>query len=66
MSTTVTTIAGTTVLTDERVTPLVLDISDAGQIADAAEQAAELDILINNAGVSDPAPRPVPGGRARR
>jgi NAD(P)-dependent dehydrogenase (short-subunit alcohol dehydrogenase family) len=39
---------------DERVTPLVLDVCDAGQIADAAEQAGELDILINNAGVSVP------------
>ena len=38
----------------ERVTPLVLDITDAGQIADAAEQVGALDILINNAGVSVP------------
>ena len=39
---------------DERVTPLVLDVTDAGQIAGAAEQVGGLDILINNAGVSVP------------
>ncbi len=38
----------------ERVTPLVLDVTDAGQIADAASQIGGLDILINNAGVSVP------------
>jgi NAD(P)-dependent dehydrogenase (short-subunit alcohol dehydrogenase family) len=39
---------------DERVTPLVLDVTDTGQIADAAEQVDRLDILVNNAGVSIP------------
>jgi NAD(P)-dependent dehydrogenase (short-subunit alcohol dehydrogenase family) len=36
---------------DKRVTPLVLDITDAAQIQAAAEIAGALDILINNAGL---------------
>jgi NAD(P)-dependent dehydrogenase (short-subunit alcohol dehydrogenase family) len=36
---------------DERVTPLVLDITNQAQIQAAAEQVASLDLLINNAGV---------------
>jgi len=39
---------------DERVTPLIIDVTNAGQIAAAAEQVGSLDILINNAGVSLP------------
>jgi NAD(P)-dependent dehydrogenase (short-subunit alcohol dehydrogenase family) len=35
---------------DERVTPLTLDVTDAGHIAAAAETVGSLDILINNAG----------------
>ncbi|GAA1517572.1 SDR family NAD(P)-dependent oxidoreductase [Kribbella lupini] len=35
---------------DERVTPLTLDVTDAEQIAAAAETVGSLDILINNAG----------------
>lgn len=35
---------------DERVTPLRLDITDEEQIAAAAEQVTELDMLVNNAG----------------
>jgi NAD(P)-dependent dehydrogenase (short-subunit alcohol dehydrogenase family) len=37
---------------DERVTPLTLDVTDAAQIQAAVERVASLDILINNAGVS--------------
>ncbi len=36
---------------DERVTPLTLDVTDARQIAEAAEAVESLDMLINNAGV---------------
>jgi NAD(P)-dependent dehydrogenase (short-subunit alcohol dehydrogenase family) len=39
---------------DERVTSLVLDVTDAAQIQAAAERIESLDILINNAGVSVP------------
>ena len=37
---------------DERVTPLVLDVTDETQIRRAAERVESLDILINNAGVA--------------
>ena len=46
---------------DDRVVPVTLDVTDAGQIQAAVEQVGSLDILINNAGVvavddlSDPA-----------
>jgi NAD(P)-dependent dehydrogenase (short-subunit alcohol dehydrogenase family) len=36
---------------DERVTPLILGITSAEQIREAADQVESLDILINNAGV---------------
>ncbi len=36
----------------ERVVALELDVTDAGQVADAAIQAQDVDILINNAGVA--------------
>jgi NAD(P)-dependent dehydrogenase (short-subunit alcohol dehydrogenase family) len=39
---------------DERVTPLILDVTDAAQIQDAVERVVSLDILINNAGISLP------------
>jgi NAD(P)-dependent dehydrogenase (short-subunit alcohol dehydrogenase family) len=39
---------------DERVTLLILDVTDAAQIAEAAGAVEALDILINNAGVSVP------------
>ena len=41
-----------TVVTDERVTPLTLDVTDAAQIQEAVARVESLDILINNAGVS--------------
>jgi NAD(P)-dependent dehydrogenase (short-subunit alcohol dehydrogenase family) len=37
---------------DRRVTPLLLDITNAAQIRTAAEKVDALDILVNNAGVS--------------
>src|SRR5690348_12886327 len=39
---------------DERVVPLVMDVTNAVQIQAAAERVESLDILINNAGVSVP------------
>jgi NAD(P)-dependent dehydrogenase (short-subunit alcohol dehydrogenase family) len=41
-------------VTDERVTPLTLDVTDAAQIHEAVARVESLDILINNAGVSVP------------
>jgi NAD(P)-dependent dehydrogenase (short-subunit alcohol dehydrogenase family) len=37
---------------DERVTPLILDVTNATQIQAALERVESLDILINNAGVA--------------
>ncbi|MCU1659187.1 MAG: Short-chain dehydrogenase [Pseudonocardiales bacterium] len=37
---------------DERVTPLILDVTDAAQIQAAVEAVDSLDILINNAGLA--------------
>ena len=37
---------------DGRVTPLALDVTDAGQIEAAVERVESLDILVNNAGVA--------------
>jgi NAD(P)-dependent dehydrogenase (short-subunit alcohol dehydrogenase family) len=37
---------------DGRVTPLILDVTNAWQVRGAAERVESLDILINNAGVS--------------
>jgi NAD(P)-dependent dehydrogenase (short-subunit alcohol dehydrogenase family) len=42
------------VVPDERVTPLMLDVTDAAQIQEAVDSVEALDILINNAGVSVP------------
>jgi NAD(P)-dependent dehydrogenase (short-subunit alcohol dehydrogenase family) len=39
---------------DERVTPLILDVTDRAQIEDVFARVESLDILINNAGVSVP------------
>ena len=38
--------------TDRRVTPIILDVTDARQIRAAVEKVGALDILINNAGIS--------------
>jgi NAD(P)-dependent dehydrogenase (short-subunit alcohol dehydrogenase family) len=37
---------------DARVTPLILDVTDAAQIQRAVESVESLDILINNAGIA--------------
>jgi NAD(P)-dependent dehydrogenase (short-subunit alcohol dehydrogenase family) len=37
---------------DPRVTPLRLDVTDAAQIARAAQEIASLDLLVNNAGIA--------------
>ena len=42
------------VVPDERVTPLILDVTDPVQIQEAVDSVESLDILINNAGVSLP------------
>jgi NAD(P)-dependent dehydrogenase (short-subunit alcohol dehydrogenase family) len=42
------------VVSDERVTPLTLDVTDPVQIQAAVETVGPLDVLINNAGVSVP------------
>jgi NAD(P)-dependent dehydrogenase (short-subunit alcohol dehydrogenase family) len=39
---------------DPRVSPVTLDVTDPAQIQAAVEQVQELDILINNAGISLP------------
>lgn len=39
-------------ITDERVTPLALDVTSASQIAQAADAVVNLDVLINNAGIA--------------
>ena len=42
------------VVPDERVTPVILDVTDPAQIQEAVDRVESLDILINNAGVSVP------------
>lgn len=39
---------------DQRVVPLILDVTDPAQIQAAAERVESLDVLINNAGLSLP------------
>jgi NAD(P)-dependent dehydrogenase (short-subunit alcohol dehydrogenase family) len=39
---------------DDRVTPMILDVTDRAQIQEAVASVDSLDILINNAGVSVP------------
>jgi NAD(P)-dependent dehydrogenase (short-subunit alcohol dehydrogenase family) len=39
-------------ITDERVTPLTLDVTSASQIQHAVDQVGALDVLINNAGIA--------------
>jgi NAD(P)-dependent dehydrogenase (short-subunit alcohol dehydrogenase family) len=50
---------------DERVTPLTLDVTDAGHIRAAVEAVASLDVLINNAGVWVPDDLSDPGALER-
>jgi NAD(P)-dependent dehydrogenase (short-subunit alcohol dehydrogenase family) len=37
---------------DDRVTPLILDVTSAAQIREAAGQVGSLDVLVNNAGIA--------------
>jgi NAD(P)-dependent dehydrogenase (short-subunit alcohol dehydrogenase family) len=37
---------------DDRVTPLILDVTDTGQIQAAVEKVDSLDVLVNNAGIA--------------
>ena len=39
-------------ITDERVIPLALDVTNTSQIQHASDQVGELDLLINNAGIA--------------
>jgi NAD(P)-dependent dehydrogenase (short-subunit alcohol dehydrogenase family) len=41
-------------VTDERLTPIALDVTDAGSVAAAAEQATDVQIVVNNAGIGRP------------
>jgi NAD(P)-dependent dehydrogenase (short-subunit alcohol dehydrogenase family) len=43
-------------VTDHRLTPLRLDLTDRGSIEEAARAAADVDLLINNAGVDTHTP----------
>jgi NAD(P)-dependent dehydrogenase (short-subunit alcohol dehydrogenase family) len=42
----------TIVVADPRVVPLQLDVTDAASVAKAAEAAADVSVLINNAGIA--------------
>lgn len=37
---------------DERVTPVVLDVTDTDQVRSVADQVQSLDVLVNNAGIA--------------
>jgi NAD(P)-dependent dehydrogenase (short-subunit alcohol dehydrogenase family) len=39
-------------ITDDRVTPVILDVTNSSQIQQAVEQVDSLDVLINNAGIA--------------
>lgn len=41
-------------ITDPRLTPIQLDVTDASQIAAAAAALTDVDLVINNAGVASP------------
>jgi NAD(P)-dependent dehydrogenase (short-subunit alcohol dehydrogenase family) len=43
---------GAPTITDERVTPLTLDVTSAEQIQSAVDKVDTLDVLINNAGIA--------------
>jgi NAD(P)-dependent dehydrogenase (short-subunit alcohol dehydrogenase family) len=41
---------------DPRVVPLALDVTDTDSVARAAEQARDVSVLVNNAGIATPTP----------
>jgi NAD(P)-dependent dehydrogenase (short-subunit alcohol dehydrogenase family) len=41
-------------VTDDRLVPIALDVTDAGSVAAAAEQASDVEIVVNNAGIGRP------------
>jgi NAD(P)-dependent dehydrogenase (short-subunit alcohol dehydrogenase family) len=41
-------------VTDERLTPIALDVTDAASVAAAAGQATDVQIVVNNAGIGRP------------
>jgi NAD(P)-dependent dehydrogenase (short-subunit alcohol dehydrogenase family) len=41
-------------VTDDRLTPIALDVTDARSVAAAAEQATDVQIVVNNAGIGRP------------
>lgn len=41
---------------DPRVVPLALDVTDLDSVARAAEQASDVSVLVNNAGIATPTP----------
>jgi NAD(P)-dependent dehydrogenase (short-subunit alcohol dehydrogenase family) len=41
-------------VTDERLTPIALDVTDADSVAAAAERATDVQIVVNNAGIGRP------------
>jgi len=43
---------GSLQVTDERVTPLTLDVTSVSQIQSAADEIDSLDVLVNNAGIA--------------
>ncbi len=43
---------GSQQITDERVTPLIIDVTNASQIQRAVDKVDALDLLINNAGIA--------------
>jgi NAD(P)-dependent dehydrogenase (short-subunit alcohol dehydrogenase family) len=41
-------------VTDDRLTPIALDVTDADSVAAAAERATDVQIVVNNAGIGRP------------
>src|ERR1700733_7394056 len=41
-------------VTDDRLTPIALDVTDSDSVAAAAERASDVQIVVNNAGIGRP------------
>lgn len=48
---------------DERIMPLLLDVTDPASVAGAAEVAADVDLLVNNAGIAPAQDGSIAAGR---